>query len=1202
MISNTDPILQAYQTPYRYSSPVLTGSGKKGAFDEKAVDIPFVFWHRDRYYMLYTGYDGIGYQSALATSTDLLHWEHKAVILKRSDDHTRWDHVGGAATWIIKESDDLWSIPKLRKIDGKYWMVYHSYPSTGYENGPAQIGLAWCDDEELLTWHYPDEPVFSWKDGADWERGGLYKACIIEHNGRWYMFYNAKDQQERWIEQTGMAYSDDLKHWERCPQNPVLRVNPESWDERFVSDPYIVKDHDHFVDFYFGYGKVYPDGHAHAQEGLALSKDLIHWEKATDPVIPFGMPGENDCGHAHKASIVYDGKRLYHFYCGTRPWKAGDPTDAYGEFRTICVASDQPFEEDSHIRPFLWMKGEGIEEIDREIRAIRECGIKELCLESRPFPGFCKEPWWERVAFVLKRAKEEGMRVWILDDDKFPTGHANGAFERCPEKKKWYLAERHMDIYGPCRQGAVLIEPFYQGGELLGVLALPKPDGQTLAVSMDGAIDLTEKIANGFVYFDLPKGPYRLFVLYTTQNGGGREDYMNLIDASSVRVLIDEVYETHYAHFKDDFGTTFAGFFSDEPELGNVKGYPFDDTLGIRDQKLPWSSALEERLRGLWGTEFLQNLIALWYDAGAQTPLVRSTYMDRMTMLVKECFSGQIGAWCREHGVAYIGHIIEDDNAHTRMGCSIGHYFREMQGQHMAGIDVVHHQIVPGFTEPVHQWIAGDRDGEFFHFGLAKLAASAAHLQENKRGRALCEIFGNYGWAEGNSLMKWLTDHMLVRGINEFTPHAFSMVYPDRDCPPHFYVQGKHPGFACFTQLMRYMNHAARFLSGGIHVAEAAILYHAEAEWSGGECELFQTTARALMEHQMDFDLVTEDDLSACMADAPGCHFREGKLWINGVCFGALILPYREYLDAQTAEFVIRAGKEGLPIYLMRQLPKQMLSHEMVPAAFADAVQIVADADALCARLQRDAFDISGMHRALRSFCMKAGETLTTMWFNESIDETVRVRVMPKDPAYRLWEQYDPWSDRMESFAVPKGGVSLKLLPGQALFLRFRKESADGLPVAKQCINRKNLHIPWTLSAKAMGDSLERQLQILAPGDYPPLNTPAYDPSFVGTYRYEGEVEIEKAGEQRAYVLHLPEASDAVKVTLNQRELGWICGFPGCIDLTKHLQSGKNTLLLEAVTTLVWERKDGASTHLQVPATGITKEPYIETMVPVYDN
>ncbi len=64
---------------------------------------------------------------------------------------------------------------------------------------------------------------------------------------------------------------------------------------------------------------------------------------------------------------------------------------------------------------------------------------------------------------------------------------------------------------------------------------------------------------------------------------------MNLIDSASVRVLVDEVYEKHYARYKAYFGNTIAGFFSDEPELGNVNGYPFDNTLGQKDRKLPWS-------------------------------------------------------------------------------------------------------------------------------------------------------------------------------------------------------------------------------------------------------------------------------------------------------------------------------------------------------------------------------------------------------------------------------------------------------------------------------------------------------------------------------------------------------------------------------------------------------------------------------------
>lgn len=340
-MKNSAPEIQKYLTPYKYPEPVLVGSGKEGAFDEKSVDIPFVFRHNHQFYMMYTGYDGKGYQTALATSDDLLHWTHKGIIMGRlPEDSPRWDRVGAAATWIIKESDNLYDVPRLRKVDGKYWLVYHSYPSVGYEAGPAEISLAWCEDEELLEWHRLEEPVFSCKDGADWEKGGLYKACIVQFDGIWYLFYNAKDTQKRWIEQTGMAKSKDLFHWERCPENPVLKVRPpEAWCSRFLSDPYIVKDGDTYLNFFFGYdGKVYKN----AQEGLALSKDLVHWEQVEEPIVPSGAPGDIDEGHAHKASIFYYDGTLYHFYCATRPWKEGDPTKIFEEFRTIAVAASKP--------------------------------------------------------------------------------------------------------------------------------------------------------------------------------------------------------------------------------------------------------------------------------------------------------------------------------------------------------------------------------------------------------------------------------------------------------------------------------------------------------------------------------------------------------------------------------------------------------------------------------------------------------------------------------------------------------------------------------------------------------------------------------------------------------------------------------------------------------------------------------------------
>ena len=100
-------------------------------------------------------------------------------------------------------------------------------------------------------------------------------------------------------------------------------------------------------------------------------------------------------------------------------------------------------------------------------------------------------------------------------------------------------------------------------------------------------------------------------------------------------------------------------------------------------------------------------LYRLWDGDGdaADTANVRYAYMDAITMLVREAFSNQIGSWCHEHGVMYIGHVVEDCNAHARTANSLGHYFRCMAGQDMAGIDIIGPQVLPQCEDgPTRAW------------------------------------------------------------------------------------------------------------------------------------------------------------------------------------------------------------------------------------------------------------------------------------------------------------------------------------------------------------------------------------------------------------------------------------------------------------------------------------------------------------------
>lgn len=139
------------------------------------------------------------------------------------------------------------------------------------------------------------------------------------------------------------------------------------------------------------------------------------------------------------------------------------------------------------------------------------------------------------------------------------------------------------------------------------------------------------------------------------------------------------------------------------------------------------------------GDDYRKCLYLLWEDAGEQSNIVRYTYMNIVSKLYADHFCSQIGAWCRARGVEYIGHVLEDNNVHARLGSGAGHFFRSLWGQDMSGLDVVLWQIVPGFDELSYRQPTGETDSEFYHYGLAKLGVSLGHIDPKKQGRTMCE-------------------------------------------------------------------------------------------------------------------------------------------------------------------------------------------------------------------------------------------------------------------------------------------------------------------------------------------------------------------------------------------------------------------------------------------------------------------------------
>jgi len=837
---------------------------------------------------------------------------------------------------------------------------------------------------------------------------------------------------------------------------------------------------------------------------------------------------------------------------------------------------------ENYIFPFFWQHGETEERLRHYMDVIHKSNIAAVCVEARPHPDFGGEQWWHDMDVIMDEARKRNMRVWVLDDAHFPTGYANGWIkEKHRDKSKWYLNQNSVDVLGENPSVEIDIDRLAKpsGAPVMthGFRNTPETsftDDKIIAIMagkvdkdnrIGEVIDLTDKVSDWKLFFQVPEGVWRVTAIYKTRNYGGRPNYINLIDMESCRVQIDAVYEPHYSRYKDDFGKTFAGFFSDEPSLGNTLGYDFDGIVGRKKMPLPWSDELEGLLKESFGDGFKSSLLALWYafQEDERNAKIRYEYMDKVSALVSKNFSQQIGEWCKEHGVEYVGHIIEDNNAHARLCCSIAHYFRGLWGQHMSGIDIVGDQVTP---EAPYGSLG--ESGEFFYFMLAKMASSLGHIDPKKRGRTMCEIFGAAGWKLGVKGMKWLLDHAIIRGVNHFVPHAFSPKdYPDPDCPPHFYAGGHNPQYPHFGQLMAYANRLCHLFNNGIHAAPAAILYHGDQEWAG-EAMLSQKPAVQLTENQIDFDIIPADVFA--FPEKFNADLSEG-LSINGETYKILIIPFAEYITKEVALFAANASEKGFPVVFVDGLPVGISNtSEAESKAVLGKIIMLKPIPLLqlaqhIKSMELNDIELDKPFDRLTYYWYQKNEDLF-MFFNEDMNNTYEGWI--KLPVSKGLLRYDAFKNELYSIRQRKSGdrteVFLKLEPYQSVIVvtgeasRIDVKDERNLPQN----NCNDISDNWTISYATAKEypNFHDQTEMTALE-----NIARIRPDFSGTVRYERDFVVDRT---KSVFLDIQYAYEAVVVYVNKEKAATILCPPYRLDISDYIKEGKNSLTIEVTNTL----------------------------------
>lgn len=815
---------------------------------------------------------------------------------------------------------------------------------------------------------------------------------------------------------------------------------------------------------------------------------------------------------------------------------------------------------ENHVFPFFWQKGKETDEtIIEYIQKMYEADIREFCVESRPFDGFCEEPWWNRLSLIIREAKKRGMKIWILDDFHFPTGSANKKVKDYPELNKKVIKYHMISAIGPHKNLSVSIKqpfPVDHSTEFLGAVA----------VSDNQVVLLKNEIINDFLYFDLPKGRWDIYVLNISSETDVAPNYINMVDKESCEILIKEVYEKHYEQFENEFGKTILGFFSDEPGFQNEKGVKSDSLIG-KEMPLPWSQEVREDLITAFGDNYIKKLPHLWININEETPEIRKKYMDIVTNLYKENFSKAIGEWCRKHQVRYIGHIIEDRESHARLGVGAGHYYRSLIGQDMAGSDIISNQLIPGLDSGLHSWARGVWDGEFFHYALGKMTSSLARIDQKKRGNSMTEVFGAYGWHEGTKLMKWIIDHLLVRGVNHFVPHAFSPApFPDDDCPPHFYSHGQNPQFRYFKKLMTYTNKMCTLLSNGETIPEAAVIYHAESEWTGNYMSC-QKPARVLTQNQIEFDIIpndifkNENDYQVTLKDELIIHDRK---------YPILIVPYCEYIDDDLYHFICRSRKTK--VIFIEGYPKATFENRYLinekELAQKSMIMNLKELEEYLKVNKISKIQLEQSEPYLRAQHYQKGIEEFYMFFNEHPNEEIKTtfKVPNLSNIHRL--------DLLNNRIIPVKESTLTLAPYESCIIFGATDHVEysvdtKIFTNKLCLSEKT-KISFATAKEFPNFSKEVNLENLVDV------SKTLAPNFAGTIRYKFIFQSGIATKQ--VKVSLEEVYEIAEVTLNGKNLGAkIC--PPYDFFEGELIQGENLLVIDVTNTLdkkIYEKHSAA--------------------------
>ncbi|HUL51919.1 MAG TPA: glycosyl hydrolase [Opitutaceae bacterium] len=490
------------------------------------------------------------------------------------------------------------------------------------------------------------------------------------------------------------------------------------------------------------------------------------------------------------------------------------------------------------------------EVISRDLDAFQARGIQAVTIEagygmSAPYlsPG-----WFETVREAVEQAKRRGMRVWLVDEGKYPSGFAGGLFsaERPDLRMQALVVGERIQV-----AAGETVARSLPGGAV-GALAVNQADGSSEVLDV-GAGELRWTAPAGQWEIRVIRHEFRSSPTRSANNPTRGKDATNsledYLDPAATHQFIAWTHEQYAKYVGGEFGKTVLGFRGDEPDY-SIEG-------------IPWTPAIYAQFEQRKGYDVRPCVPGFFapHPIDAQRR-AKADYWDVWSDLFRDGFFRPQADWCAAHGLEYLVHLNHEDQM-VSLVRSEGDFFKDMRYVQVPGIDTIWHQIWPGQVSD-----------------FPKYASSAAHVFG--RPRAFTESFAAYRPPPSLEQARWIMNQQYVRGINlqevMFVPASSGGVTGLRG-----WMADER-----FPAVVAYANRATFLLAQGRPAARVAVYYPTLSLWLGDDAADKAALAlmQQLLERQRDFDFINEEAFATALTVEPGV-LRN----LSGQAYQAVIVP-----------------------------------------------------------------------------------------------------------------------------------------------------------------------------------------------------------------------------------------------------------------------------------------------------------------------